>query len=155
MHSGVFVSTISCDRYKSCMVAERLRTLQLRVISRIPTHSPIAAMDVLLNQMADEAFVPAQIADYQGEVIGDVLLEFSCKALLAAECFMIVGGYIVKGIRLSCGKRARAVRRADGLFERIEPSWLMMPKRPKLPLQPPQQPLQRPWDDTSAAASDI
>ena len=103
---------------------------------------------------ATEAFVPTHIADYQGipatEVIGDVLLEWGCKALLAGECLMTVGGYVVKGIKLSCQKRARAARLEDGSFERIEPSWLTFIRELR-----PQPQLPAPIDDLASAASSI
>ena len=62
-------------------------------------------MDAAIAAIAAEAFVLTHIVDDQGEaigyVIGDVLLEWGCKAVLAGECFMTVGGYVVKGIKLS------------------------------------------------------
>ena len=98
-------------------------------------------MQSFIDQVAaQDAFVPTQIANYEGEVVGDVLLEFSCKALLVGQCLMTVGGYVVRGWELSCGKRARAIRREDGAFERIEPSWLKFVREllPQ-PLQPQAQ----------------
>lgn len=75
-------------------------------------------IETLANQ---DTFVPTHIGEYAGEVIGMPLLEFGRKALLAGQCLMIVGGYIVRGVLLATG-RARAIRRQDGAFERIEPS---------------------------------
>ena len=56
-------------------------------------------------------FIPTHIANYQGEVVGDILWELSCKAFIAGQCLMTVGGFIVKGTIESCKKPARAVRR--------------------------------------------
>ena len=113
-------------------------------------------MDATAAGMASEAFVPTYIADCQGipagEVIGDVLLEWGCKALLAGECLMTVGGYVVKGVKLSCQKRARAARREDGAFERVEPGWIKLIR--ELQQQPPLA-LPPPADDLASAASSI
>ena len=75
---------------------------------------------------ANEAFIPTHIADYEGEVVGPVLMEFSCQALLVGQCLMTVGGYIVRGWKLGCGKRARAIRREDGAFERPQPGLIKL-----------------------------
>ena len=123
-------------------------------------------MDAEIARMAAAAaFVPTHIAEYQGipatEVIGDMLLEWGCKALLAGECLMTVGGYVVKGIKLACQKRARAARLEDGAFMRIEPSWIKLTRelqqQAPLALPPPaaQLALLPPADDLASAASSI
>ena len=106
----------------------------------------------------DDIFIPIHIANYQGEVVGDILWELSCKAFVAGQCLMIVGGYIVKGTMESCRKRAGAVRRADGAFERIGPQYIGFVHRPfALPPPLPQslQPLPVPTGDLGQAASSI
>lgn len=117
--------------------------------------------------MADEhTFIPTHIANFQGEVLGDILWDFTCKALVSGQCLMTVGGYVVRGLTLACGKRAKAVRRADGAFERVNPNCcsITMGEAPQQPLAlpAPQQPLALPppqptvpIDDLAGAASSI
>ena len=139
----------------------------------------------LAAMAAGVTFIPTQIANYVAEevVVGDVLRDFTCKALLYGQCLMTVGGYVVRGITLSCGRRARAIRRQDGAFERVNPSScslaltdaarplslqdaarplpLQDAARPLLPdeAQPPQpqqqQTVAHPTDDLASAASSI
>ena len=110
--------------------------------------------------IAEQVFVPTHMSTYQGEVVGDPLLEFTCKALLYGQCLMSVGGYIVRGTISACKRRAKATRTANGAFERVEPKYLLavpyevsMTQRMASPRQQ-QQPL-LPLCDDSAAASAI
>ena len=144
------------------MVAERLRTLPACDLDS-PCFIPRAAMaGIPESVIAEQAFVPTHIPIYQGEVVGDALLEFSCKALLYGQCLMSVGGYIVRGTILACKRRAKANRIEIGAFERVEPKYITsvlvefsMSQRLASPGQPQQQPLALGWDDTAAAASEI
>ena len=104
--------------------------------------------------MAEEQiFIPTHVTDYSGEVVGDILMDITCKALLAGQCLMTVGGYVVRGLKLACNKRAKAIRLPNGAFERVNPSSC------NFILGPPQQPQPRPImnaaDDLAAAASSI
>ena len=102
----------------------------------------------------ENVFIPIHIPDYQGEIVGDVLMDFSCKALLYGQCLMTVGGYVVRGLVLGCGQRAKAYRRPDGAFERVNPGSCCVALVPATqPLPQPQPPL--PTDDLIAAASSI
>ena len=125
------------------------------------------AAALLESMAANEVFIPTLIPEYQGEmvgfIIGDILLGFSCKALLYGECLMTLGGYVVRGMVLGCGKRAKAVRRSDGTFERVnlQHCLLALEDRRALaledaaPPQPQPQQLPPPTDDMAAAASSI
>ena len=93
------------------------------------------------------------MADYFGEVIGDVFLDITCKALFAGQCPMTVGGYVVRGLRLACNKRAKAIRFPNGAFERGNPNnchFMLGPLQ-----QPPLLSIMHAADDLAAAASSI
>ena len=74
---------------------------------------------------------------------------------------MTVGGYVVRGLALSCGKRAKAIRREDGAFECVHPgscSFALATTTTTAqlpPLQPQQPTLLLPTDDLATAASSI
>ena len=105
---------------------------------------------------SEEIFIPTHVVNYQGELVGEILWELSCKALIDGQCPMIVGGYIVKGTIESCKNRARAVRRDDGAFERVAPQPIGFVHRPAA-LPPPQlsQPPTVPTGDLGTVASSI
>ena len=117
----------------------------------------VAAFAGVIGTLTDqEEFVPTHILEYEGEIVGSPLLGFGCKASLAGQCLMIVGGYVVRGVYLACG-RAQAIRRQHGDFERIDPSQLTavpvdisMPQR--MAGQQP-QPLIPQSDETAAASA--
>ena len=101
----------------------------------------------------EDVFIPTHMPDYRGEVVGDVLMDFSCKSLLYGQCLMTVGRYVVRGLVFSCGKRAKAIRRQDGAFERVNPGSCFVALEPAAPPTLPQP--QLPTDDLAAAASSI
>ena len=82
-------------------------------------------VDVVISRLADQdIFVPTLIAGAPpaGEqVIGQALIELSCKYLAAGQALTMEGGYVVRGIRLQCNKRARAIRDARGAFDVVQP----------------------------------
>ena len=88
------------------------------------------------NMANEEHFILTHIASMpplSEEVLGDVIKQLICKALAYGQVLMMVGGYIVKGVKLACGKRARAVRRSDGAFEMAKPgayTWAIMDALP-------------------------
>ena len=130
------------------MVAERCLSASLFVIVAA---SPHRCQTMATEAMAgDQTFIPTHVVSYEGEVIGDILRDFSCKALLYGQCRMTVGGYVLRGMVLECGKRAKAIRGNAGAFERVNPSSCNVALG--LP-QPPQPP--RPVDDFTLAASSI
>ena len=152
----MFGSRLLSDRLKSCMVAGRCLSA--------PAACDSVPSSVLCAAMAEETFIPTHIVQYadsvQQEVIGEILRDFSCKALLYGQCLMTVGAYVVRGIALSCGKRARAVRRSDGTFERVNPGScgfaLTTTTTTTRPPQPrPQPQTTHPTDDLASAVSSI
>ena len=122
----------------------------------------MAAMDA-----AGEVFLPTMIRDYldsHEKVEGAVMVQMTCRALLAGQAFMSVGGYIVRGIVKSCGRRATAIRRPDGAFEMVLVEYYAVAgrepavQRQPLPLEdrkPAAQPQPLPLDDLASAASSI
>ena len=116
-----------------------------------------------MQQMVAESFIPIHIAGFgEREVFGDILWELICKALLTGQILMTVGGFVFRGAALACRKRARAIRREDGSFERVAPNQIIFAlldsDQPRLQPQPqPQQPLALPppVDDLASAASSI
>ena len=134
-------------RHKSCMVAERCLSASLPVVENSPTPHRCTTM------AEEQIFIPTHMADYSGEVIGDILMDITCKALLAGQCFMTVGGYVVRGLRLACNKRAKAIRFPNGAFERGNPNnchFMLGPLQ-----QPPLLSIMHAADDLAAAASSI
>ena len=127
------------------MVAERLldallpETVPLPILSALPPIMAAAAINELANE---ENLFPTHIASMPPiteEVLGDVINQLSCKALTYGQVLMMVGGYIVKGVKLACGKRARAIRRSDGAFQMARPGTyrfaiLDAPQPPTTPL---------------------
>ena len=75
----------------------------------------------MVEQMASShEFVPTLIAHMPvngEEIVGNALFELMCKALATGQALMAVGRYIVRGIVLQCGRRARAIRHSNGAFE--------------------------------------
>ena len=65
---------------------------------------------------------------------------------------MTVGGYVVRGLRLACNKRAKAIRFPNGAFERVNPSSCNFILGPS---QQPPLPIMNAADDFAAAASSI
>ena len=83
---------------------------------------------VLENMAANEVFVPTHIATdpTREEAIGPILIELTCKALATGQMLMSLGGYIVKGIALKYGKRAKAIQNEDGTFNMVRPGHCTM-----------------------------
>ena len=80
------------------------------------------AAEMMGHMMPDEMFIPTMISDYPNpgeEVEGAVMVQMTCKALLAGQALLSVGGYIVRGVKKSCGRRAIAIRLPDGAFEMV------------------------------------
>ena len=96
------------------------------------------AMDSIIHQLAQqEQFVPTMIANAPpaGElVIGD------CRYLAAGQALMIVGGYVVRDIKLAYNKRAKAIRRQTGEFDVVPPSGFGMAMFIDAPASPVQTP---------------
>ena len=137
------------------MVAERCLSASLLEIVSSSPRLAMAQMDAIIaNMAAHEDFVPTHIAS-AGEGIGPVLLQITCKVLLAREVLMSLGGYIVKGVALACGRRARAIRNGDGTYSVVRPGHFSMAiadlPQPQAQQQPP--PLLPLADDTAAASS--
>ena len=166
-YKRVFGSRCSSDRYKSCIVAGRCLSALLLVLES--PHKPRGAA-----MASEQTFIPTRIVSLaEGEVIGDILWDFSCKALCAGQCLMTVGGqclmtvggHVVRGAVLECKKRANAIRREDGVFDRVNPESRNVAARsstqPLQPLPTPQPPqlLQQsmlvPTEDLATAAISI
>ena len=127
LQTCIWLKTYFC-RHKSFMVAERLLDRLLPETEAPPPLAP--ALRTMTSQMlsemaaANEEFIPTYIPSVPtpGESVdGSVILELTCKALLSGQALMMVGGYIVRGIMHSCGKRATAIRRPDEAFEMVRP----------------------------------
>ena len=185
----MFGSSLFSDRLKSCMVAERCLSAPAACDWNSPCATPTAMAEVAIRAAIEsEIFTLTYIAQYaesvREEVIGDILQGFTCKALVCGQCLMIVGGFVVRGVQLACGRRAKAIRRPDGRFERVNPGScclaitngepteiLALPNGEPLatvagestttttrPTQPPQRPQLQPThhaDDLASAASSI
>ena len=135
------------------MVAERCLSASLPETAREPPQ----AMDAVIESMAtNEVFVPTHIASVppSDEAIGPVMFQLTNTTLLAGQVLMSLGSYIVKSIRLQCGKRARAIRGPDGAFYMVWPGHFTMATTTTTPQQSPrpQRPLLPMADDTAAAS---
>ena len=120
--------------------------------------SPLQAMEAIIeNMVANEVFVPTQVATVLANERQLARCYSSSRARRWGQALMSLGGYIVKGILLKRGRRAHAIRNADGIFNMVRPGYYTMAiaisPRPPQPPQPPQQPL--PMTDDIAAASSI
>ena len=75
---------------------------------------------VLEEMASEEVFIPTLIANApepQEIVVGDIIKQLTCTVLTTGQALIMVGGYIVRASVLSCRRRARATRHANGAFD--------------------------------------
>ena len=155
------------------MVAERCLSALQPETAAPPSHlTRTMAAEALGHMMAGEVYVPTMIVEYPDpgeEVEGAIMVQMTCQALAAGQALMCVGGYIVRGLIKSCGRRATAMRRPNGAFEMVPVEYYSVlrrgpERRPAaqqqrpLPLedrQPAAQQQLLPMDDVASAASFI
>ena len=117
-------------------------TIDFHPCARLP-NTMVSVEPIIQEMSGHDAVVPTMIANTPsvGEVVlGEVLAEVSCRYLAAGQALMIVGGYVVRGIRLACGKRANAIRNQTGAFDVVPPGGFGM----ALPISRRPSPLQTP-----------
>lgn len=94
----------------------------------------LASQDNCIPTLIANAPAPSEV------VIGDALTEVICKYLMAGQVLKMFGGYIVRGGRLGCDRRARAIRNHFGAFDVVQFIAFDMARLTPLQPTPPQAP---------------